>query len=50
MSIGVTQSCPEEDISIFVQRADRAMYMSKSSGRNRISALPADADCTFTRP
>jgi len=50
MSIGVTQYCPEEDISTFVQRADRAMYMSKNSGRNRISALPADADCTFTRP
>jgi diguanylate cyclase (GGDEF)-like protein len=50
MSIGVTQYCPEEDISTFVQRADRAMYMSKSNGRNRISALPADADCSFTRP
>ena len=50
MSIGVTQYCPEEDIATFVQRADRAMYMSKNSGRNRISSLPADADCSFTRP
>ncbi len=49
MSIGVTQYCPQEDISSFVQRADRAMYMSKENGRNRISSLPADADCTFTR-
>lgn len=41
MSIGVTQYHPKEDISAFVQRADRAMYMSKNNGRNRISCLPA---------
>lgn len=39
MSIGVTEYCPGEGISTFVRRADRAMYMSKNNGRNRISSL-----------
>lgn len=39
MSIGVTEYCPGESISTFVQRADRAMYVSKKNGRNRISFL-----------
>ncbi|MFC1798452.1 diguanylate cyclase [Thermodesulfobacteriota bacterium] len=39
ISIGVTQYRPDERISSFVERADKAMYMSKEKGRNRISTL-----------
>ena len=39
ISIGVTQYAPAEDLSTFVQRADRAMYQSKQNGRNRVSIL-----------
>jgi diguanylate cyclase (GGDEF)-like protein len=39
ISIGVTQYRPEERISSFVERADKAMYMSKEKGRNHISTL-----------
>lgn len=39
VSIGVTQYSPGESITEFVKRADRAMYMSKEKGRNRISLL-----------
>ncbi|MBC2694761.1 MAG: diguanylate cyclase [Desulfobacteraceae bacterium] len=42
MSIGVTQYCPDEKISAFVQRADKAMYLSKQRGRNQISTLFSD--------
>ena len=41
ISIGLTEYSPNEDIASFVQRADRAMYMSKESGRNTITVLPA---------
>ena len=41
VSIGLTEYSPNEDIASFVQRADRAMYMSKESGRNTITVLPA---------
>ncbi|MCP4747154.1 MAG: diguanylate cyclase [Desulfobacteraceae bacterium] len=39
ISIGVTEYHLDEDVAIFVQRADRAMYLSKQSGRNRVSCL-----------
>jgi diguanylate cyclase (GGDEF)-like protein len=39
VSIGVTQYRPTEDISVFVKRADTAMYQSKEEGRNRVTAL-----------
>jgi diguanylate cyclase (GGDEF)-like protein len=39
ISIGVTEFVKEEKVSIFVQRADKAMYLSKQSGRNRVSCL-----------
>jgi diguanylate cyclase (GGDEF)-like protein len=42
ISIGVTQYVQNEDISNFIQRADKAMYMSKQAGRNRVSVLSAD--------
>jgi len=39
ISIGVTEYIPGERISALVERADKAMYISKENGRNRISAL-----------
>ena len=41
VSIGVTEYCPGESLSDFVQRADKAMYVSKQKGRDRISSLYA---------
>jgi len=40
VSIGSTEYQHEERISAFVQRADKALYISKDLGRNRISSLP----------
>jgi len=42
ISIGVTQYYPKEELSTFIQRADKAMYLSKQNGRNKVSALFAE--------
>jgi diguanylate cyclase (GGDEF)-like protein len=42
ISIGVTEYAKKEDIFAFVQRADKAMYVSKEQGRNRVSSLLVD--------
>ncbi len=42
ISIGITEYCPGERISTFVQRADNAMYLSKQRGRNQISVIFSD--------
>ncbi|MBU4185929.1 MAG: diguanylate cyclase [Proteobacteria bacterium] len=47
ISIGVAQYCPGERISTFVQRADKAMYLSKQRGRNQISTIFSD-ECSET--
>ena len=39
ISIGVTEFSWQEEITLFVQRADKAMYQSKQAGRNRVSCL-----------
>lgn len=39
ISIGVTEFTWQEEIAVFVQRADKAMYQSKQAGRNRVSCL-----------
>ena len=39
ISVGVTEYCPGERISTFIQRADKAMYLSKQRGRNQISTI-----------
>ncbi len=39
ISIGVTEYYHQEEVAIFVQRADKAMYLSKQAGRNRVSCL-----------
>jgi diguanylate cyclase (GGDEF)-like protein len=42
ISIGAAQYAPEEQLSTFIQRADKAMYLSKQKGRNRVTALSAE--------
>jgi diguanylate cyclase (GGDEF)-like protein len=42
ISIGVTQYAPEEELSAFIQRADKAMYSSKQNGRNKVTAIIPD--------
>jgi diguanylate cyclase (GGDEF)-like protein len=42
ISIGVTEYQPSEEMAAFINRADAAMYLSKQSGRNRVSVLHAD--------
>ncbi len=44
ISIGVTEYFDNEDLSEFVQRADRAMYLSKKNGRNRVSSIDGDME------
>ncbi|MBT8342652.1 MAG: diguanylate cyclase [Desulfatitalea sp.] len=39
VSVGVTEFNWNEEVAVFVQRADKAMYQSKQSGRNRVSCL-----------
>ncbi len=41
ISIGVTEYHPKEELSTFIQRADKAMYLSKQSGRNKVTMLHA---------
>jgi diguanylate cyclase (GGDEF)-like protein len=42
ISIGATQYNENEELSAFIQRADKAMYLSKQKGRNRVTALQAE--------
>ncbi len=42
ISIGVTQYCPGERISTYVERADMAMYTSKRNGRNLVTTVQAE--------
>ncbi|MFC1813126.1 diguanylate cyclase [Thermodesulfobacteriota bacterium] len=39
ISVGVTEYVKNEAVTAFVQRADKAMYLSKEHGRNRVSSL-----------
>ena len=43
ISIGVTEYCPDERVSNFVERADKAMYIAKQQGRNQVASL----NCEF---
>jgi len=44
ISSGVTEYFPREDLKVFVQRSDQAMYLSKANGRNKVTALLAGGD------
>jgi diguanylate cyclase (GGDEF)-like protein len=44
ISIGVTEYYENEELSEFVQRADRAMYLSKRNGRNKVSSIDGDTE------
>jgi len=48
ISIGVTEYQHKEELSTFIQRADKAMYRSKQKGRNMVSMLYADAPSEAT--
>ncbi|MCK4468494.1 MAG: GGDEF domain-containing protein, partial [Desulfobacterales bacterium] len=39
ISIGVTEYCPDERVSRFIERADKAMYIAKQEGRNKVASL-----------
>jgi diguanylate cyclase (GGDEF)-like protein len=49
ISIGVTQYFPKEELSAFIRRADKAMYLSKKNGRNRVTVLLAEPPETSKR-
>ncbi|MBL7180618.1 MAG: diguanylate cyclase [Pseudomonadota bacterium] len=42
ISVGVTEYCNKEELTTFIQRADKAMYLSKLAGRNKVSSLFAE--------
>ena len=42
ISVGVTEFSPGEEVATLVQRADKAMYLSKQNGRDRVSSLLAE--------
>lgn len=41
LSIGVALAHPDESIDVLVARADRAMYIAKREGGDRVTAIPA---------
>ena len=41
VSIGLTQYKPQEDMKVFVQRADQLMYQAKRNGKNRVCFQPS---------
>jgi two-component system cell cycle response regulator len=43
ISIGMTAYNPPEEVASFIQRADKALYGSKEGGRDKVSALIAQA-------
>jgi diguanylate cyclase len=40
VSIGVSDLVPGETVQQFVERADHALYTSKRTGRNKVTAVP----------
>lgn len=48
ISIGISEYHPGEELSSLVQRADKAMYLSKKNGRDRISTLSFEEHATLS--
>ncbi len=46
ISIGVTEYQHKEELSTFIQRADKAMYLSKQNGRNKVTMIRAEDPAT----
>jgi diguanylate cyclase (GGDEF)-like protein len=42
VSIGIAESRPGEDVADLLRRADQALYVAKSSGRDRVMAMSRD--------
>jgi diguanylate cyclase len=40
ISLGVSRYAPGESSASFIERADKALYVSKQSGRNQVSLAP----------
>jgi two-component system cell cycle response regulator len=50
ISIGMTAYNPPEEVASFIQRADKALYGSKEGGRDKVSALIAQAQAEPEAP
>ena len=46
MSVGLTEVTPTDDATSIYQRADKALYTAKNSGRDRMAAIRAAAEQT----
>jgi diguanylate cyclase (GGDEF)-like protein len=49
ISIGVTEYQHKEELSTFIQRADKAMYLSKQNGRNKVTMIHAEDPSTHEK-
>jgi predicted signal transduction protein with EAL and GGDEF domain len=49
-SVGVTVSAPDERTSDLLRRADRALYLAKAGGRNRVCSVSPEDEFKATAP
>ena len=48
VSVGVAQCAGEESADAVLKRADKAMYLAKERGRNRVEILPRESAVGMT--